>query len=172
MGEIKLPKRLSGFLKLMIDKEQAASTFARLRCDSISFPISARFPPFLGMVLFKRRENQNSQPVTQPQELTGPKQLLLPYPVGYPSMLGTALLLDAHYFLQAAEKAKPATGLWFSLRPQQTPKGSSGSRCSKRLNGYMQRGVERGDGIRNLYPITLPCNASTLGIKGTIKTSQ
>lgn len=168
MGEIKPPKRLSGFLKLMTDGEQAASTFARLHCDSISFPISARFPPFLGMVLFKRRENQNIQPATEPQELTGPKQPLLPYPVGYPSVLGTALLPDAHYFLQAAEKAKPATGLRSSLRPRQTPKGSSGRHCLKRLNGYMQRG----DGIRNLYPITLPCTALMLGIEGTIKISQ
>jgi len=88
------------------------------------------------MFLFKRRENQNSQPVTQPQELTGPKQLLLPYPAGYQSTLGTALLSDAHYLLQAAEKGKPTAGLKSSLKPQRTPKGSTGSCCSQKLNPH------------------------------------
>lgn len=136
MGEIKLPKRLSGLSKLMTDGEQAASTFARLHGVCISFPISTCFPPFLGIFLFKRREEQNSPSVTQPQELLGPKQLLLPSPAGYQSTLGMALLPDAHYLFQAAEKGKPTEGLQSSLKPQQTPNGSTGSHCSQKLKPY------------------------------------
>lgn len=133
MGEIKLLKRLSGLSKLMTDREQAASTFARLHCACIAFPISACFPPFLGMFLFKRRENQNSQPVTQSQKLMGPEQLHLPSPVGYESTLGTALLPDAHCLLQAAEKGKP-TGRPLIL--SQTSANSTRSRCSQKFKSH------------------------------------
>lgn len=102
MGEIRLPKRLSGLSKLMTGGEQAASTFARLHCTCISFPISACLPPFLGMFLFKRRERT----VNQQHNLEGPEQLLLPSPLEYKSTPGMALLSDAHYLFQAAGKKR------------------------------------------------------------------